>query len=84
MKDCNLLRETLSYLKKYNIRPRKKLGQNFLIDCNVLEKILSYINPRSSDRILEIGAGFGIVTERLAERCKEIIAVEIDKRLYSV
>lgn len=84
MDDCSLFKETLKYLKKYRIKPRKRLGQNFLVDCGVLEKLLRYMNPDTSDVVLEIGAGIGTVTEKLAEKCRRIIAVEIDKKLFNI
>ncbi len=68
-------------LKKYGLRPSKKLGQNFLIDKNVLRKILTTANLSSEDTILEIGPGPGMLTIELAKRVKKVIAVEKDRVL---
>jgi len=67
--------------EKYEIRPSKKWGQNFLIDRNILEKILEAADLKKSDIALEVGPGFGVLTQELAERVKKVYAVEIDKRL---
>ena len=68
-------------LKKYDIRPNKIMGQNFLIDENVLNKIIESADIESDDTILEIGPGLGILTLGLARRAKKIIAIEKDKTL---
>src|SRR5262249_35911786 len=61
--------------------PKRKLGQNFLIDLNVIRKIVAFINPESSDVIVEIGAGTGALTALLAPRVSRLIAVEVDRDL---
>ena len=66
------------------LRPKHKLGQNFLVDANVLDKIVSYINPKPEDHIVEIGAGTGALTTRLAPRVERMIAVELDADLIPV
>lgn len=79
-----LLEEIKRTLNAYKIRPRKKLGQNFLIDEGVLEKIVSYASLESDDVVLEIGAGLGFLTERLAKEAGQVIAVEIDPKLIGI
>jgi len=54
-------------LKKYNLRPSKRLGQNFLIDKSVLKKIIDTADLTPQDIILEIGPGLGILTLELAK-----------------
>ena len=49
-------------LQKYDIKPSKRLGQNFLVDKSVLRKIIETANLSSKDTILEIGPGLGILT----------------------
>ena len=71
-------------LKKYNIYPKKKLGQNFLIDKNILEKLEKALNLDADDIIFEIGAGFGIITEALAKVASNVTAVEYDKTLIPI
>lgn len=57
----------------------KSLGQNFLIDENVLEKIISGANIDKSTNVIEIGPGFGTLTQRLCQNAKKVVAIEIDK-----
>ncbi len=71
-------------LKKYNIHPNKLMGQNFLIDENVLNKIIETANIDSSDVILEIGPGLGILTLELAKKAKRVIAIEKDEELCEI
>lgn len=66
------------------VRPKHKLGQNFLTDGNVLEKITAYFGPAPEDQVLEIGAGTGALTFRLAPLVERLIAVEIDPLLIPV
>ena len=80
----DLLRETVGILRKYGIRPRKKLGQHFLVDERVLELILRALELSGVEEVLEIGAGIGTVTRALAERAKRVIAIEVDARLVRV
>ena len=69
------------FLKKYNFKPSKRLGQNFLIDESVLEKIIAAAELSENDIVLEIGPGPGILTFALAEKAQRVIAVEKDKKL---
>ncbi|MFQ5823371.1 MAG: 16S rRNA (adenine(1518)-N(6)/adenine(1519)-N(6))-dimethyltransferase RsmA [bacterium] len=62
-------------------RPKKSLGQNFLVDENIARKIIRYIAPNPNDVILEIGPGFGVLTKYLVPAAKKVIAVEIDRNL---
>ena len=64
--------------------PKKKWGQNFLIDSNIIEKIVSSINISSNDQILEIGPGKGAITTPLAKKVKKITAIEIDSKLCKI
>ncbi|MHA1582392.1 MAG: 16S rRNA (adenine(1518)-N(6)/adenine(1519)-N(6))-dimethyltransferase RsmA [Candidatus Baldrarchaeia archaeon] len=80
----HLLRETLILLKKYNIKPKKDLGQNFIINNNVVERIIEYVGVDRNDVILEIGAGLGTLTSKLAEHAKKVYAIEVDPKLCKV
>ena len=87
-------------LRKHNIRPSKRLGQNFLIDKDVLKKIIEAAElpaspPASPNRgesqgwkpddiVLEIGPGLGILTLELAKRVKQVIAIEKDRTLCQI
>ncbi|MBD3282513.1 MAG: ribosomal RNA small subunit methyltransferase A [Candidatus Portnoybacteria bacterium] len=78
------MKNTKEKLKQYNIRPTKKLGQNFLTNKDSLNKILKAIDPKQDDTIIEIGPGLGALTKELSKKAKKIIAIEKDKRLYNV
>jgi 16S rRNA (adenine1518-N6/adenine1519-N6)-dimethyltransferase len=63
------------------IRARKALGQHWLADSRYLSRIASAADFTEVDTVVEVGAGTGLLTERLAERAKRLIAVEVDDRL---
>ena len=67
-------------LTELGIRPRRSLGQHFLIDPRVATRQISYARIGSSDLVLEIGPGLGVLTRLLAERAKRVIAIESDRR----
>lgn len=75
---------TIETIKKYNFAFQKKFGQNFLIDGHVLDKIIAAAGVTKDDVVLEIGPGFGTMTQYLAEAAREVIAVEIDKTLIPI
>lgn len=75
---------TIETIKKYDFAFQKKFGQNFLIDSHVLDKIIAAAGVTKEDVVLEIGPGFGTMTQYLAESAKEVIAVEIDKTLIPI
>jgi len=77
----SLLDEAKRLLRYYKVIPKKRLGQNFLVDEESLRKIVSYARISERDTVLEVGAGLGFLTERLAENAERVIAVEIDERL---
>ena len=63
------------------IRPRKKFGQHWLKNNNVLEQIILTADIQPEDRILEIGPGKGVLTERLFTRADKLLSIEIDRNL---
>jgi 16S rRNA (adenine1518-N6/adenine1519-N6)-dimethyltransferase len=71
-------------LRKYGLKPDKRLGQNFLIDPAALERIVEAAEIQEDDIVLEIGPGLGNLTRYLAERAKRIVAVEIDEDLIRI
>jgi len=71
-------------LKKHNLRPDKNLGQNFLTDPGILDSIVDTAEVKNEDTVLEIGAGLGHLTRHLAGTAKQVVAVELDKRLISI
>lgn len=75
---------TIAILKKYDFTFQKKFGQNFLIDTHVLEKIVDAADIGKDDLVLEIGPGIGTVTQYLCEAARQVIAVEIDRKLIKI
>jgi len=61
--------------------PKKRFGQNFLIDPNILRKIVRIIDPKKGDLIVEIGPGTGSLTRYLLDSEAEIHAIELDPQL---
>ncbi len=69
---------------KIHNKPKKRFGQNFLQDENILINIVKEINPQPDDSIIEIGPGYGALTQKLISATKNLIAVEIDNELVKV
>lgn len=62
-------------------RPRKSLGQHFLVDARVANRIVAAADLATGDKVVEIGPGNGVLTRRLVERAGQVVAVELDQRL---
>jgi len=77
-------KRTKEIIEKYNFKFSKSLGQNFLIDENIINKILEGAEISKDDIVVEIGPGIGTLTQYLAERAKEVLAIEIDKSLIPI
>jgi 16S rRNA (adenine1518-N6/adenine1519-N6)-dimethyltransferase len=71
-------------LQEHGLRPRRRWGQHFLCDENVLNKVVEAAGLSPEDRVFEIGAGLGTLTQRLATEAKEVVAVEIDPKLTPI
>jgi 16S rRNA (adenine1518-N6/adenine1519-N6)-dimethyltransferase len=67
--------------KELNLKPTKKLGQNFVVDANTCRKIVKLAEVAKDDIAVEIGPGLGSLTLALLENAHQVIAVEIDDRL---
>lgn len=80
----NAYEDTMYILKKYNISANKSLGQNFLINDEVIEKIVDSAKITKQDLVVEIGPGLGTLTEKLLEKSKKVIAIELDKRMIQI
>jgi len=68
-------------LRECGVRPRKRLGQSFTIDQHIMRLMVEHAKLGRRDIVLEVGAGFGHLTEVLAEKAGEVLAVEVDPRL---
>jgi 16S rRNA (adenine1518-N6/adenine1519-N6)-dimethyltransferase len=68
-------------LRRYNLHPKKRLGQNFLADEAALQKVVAAAELQPGDTVLEIGPGLGSLTRHLARAAQRVIAVEVDQGL---
>ena len=73
--------EVRALADQLNLKPTKKLGQNFVVDANTCRKIVKLATVEKSDIALEIGPGLGSLTLALLEEATQVIAIEIDSRL---
>lgn len=78
-----LQNQVKTYLRANRTRPKKQLGQHFLITPEVLSIILEAGEVSDTDVVIEIGAGLGFLTTALAEKAKKVIAIEVDSLLYA-
>jgi len=67
----------------YSHRPRRRFGQNFLIDAGYIQRIVEAIGPHRSDRVVEIGPGLGALTGPLLEHLDSLHVVEIDRDIVA-
>lgn len=79
-----LYQNPIALLKEHHLAPKKKLGQNFLVDGNVLNRIVALADVNENSTVLEIGAGLGSLTFFLAQAAKHVIAVEVDEELLPI
>jgi 16S rRNA (adenine1518-N6/adenine1519-N6)-dimethyltransferase len=70
-------------LKRYGLKPDKRLGQNFLVDPVYLRRIVEIAEVSAEDTILEIGAGLGGLTRLLAISANRVVAIELDSSLIA-
>ncbi len=71
-------------LKKFDFRFAKDLGQNFLVDGEVPQNIAKSCELNENTGVIEIGPGFGVLTNELCKGAKKVVALEIDKRLPEI
>jgi len=72
-----------SQLHRLGTRAKKGLGQHFLVDRSILEKIISAAELTTSDTVIEVGPGLGILTGELVKNAAKVIAIEVDSKLAS-
>jgi len=72
---------SLRRMREFGVRPRRDLGQNFLVDSNILGVIERAAALSPDDVVLEIGGGLGVLSEHLAPRCAHVHVVELDRAL---
>lgn len=71
-------------LRRHGLRPRKALGQHFLVDQRVMSRLVEAIAPTPGATIVEFGAGVGVLTQDLLEAGAQVVAVELDDSLAAV
>jgi 16S rRNA (adenine1518-N6/adenine1519-N6)-dimethyltransferase len=72
---------SLRRLRQFGVRPRRELGQNFLVDSNILGVIERAAELDADQVVLEIGGGLGVLSEHLAARAGHVHVVEVDRAL---
>ncbi len=75
----NSLNKIKRELKEAGIKPNKLLGQHFLVSVSIYERLVSALDIQKGDKILEVGPGLGTLTELIAKRGVEILAIEKDR-----
>ncbi len=79
------MRERLfSLVYRYNLRPNRGLGQNFLVVPDIIERNVERAELRESDTVLEIGPGLGVLTDELSKRAERVYAIEKDRRIIEI
>ena len=71
-------------LDRYDVRLKKRLGQNFVIDPNTIRKVVDIARLDPDHHVLEIGAGAGSLTVALAGAVRRVTAIEIDERMQPI
>lgn len=75
------LTECKRALEQLGVQPSKALGQNFLVDANILRIILEAAEVQPGEKVIEVGAGLGVLTAALLERGAQVTAIERDGKL---
>lgn len=76
--------ELSALLSRHGFSFSKGLGQNFLVNPGVCPRMADECGAGRDDGVLEIGPGIGVLTKELALRCKRVVAVELDDRLFPI
>lgn len=63
--------------------PKKRFGQNFLVDPHKADSLVAALDIKPGEKVLEIGPGTGILTERILKAGAKLTAVELDRELIS-
>ncbi|MFH1412800.1 MAG: rRNA adenine dimethyltransferase family protein, partial [bacterium] len=79
-----MLKQTQQLCRIHNIKPSRSKGQNFLINPDIYQQLVKLAAVDKSDVILEVGPGLGFLTVELADKAKQVIAVELDDKLAKI
>ena len=74
---------TRSLLRQHNLRPRKGLGQHFLVNEDILSQIAAAARLQPDDTVVEVGPGLGALTTVMAAQAGRVLAVELDAALVA-
>jgi 16S rRNA (adenine1518-N6/adenine1519-N6)-dimethyltransferase len=77
----DLGQSSIRRMRDYAVRPKRDLGQNFLVDDNILDVIVRLAELRPDDVALEVGGGLGVLSEHLAARVAALHVIELDRQL---
>jgi len=80
----SFLQRAKRLLRLHRFLPKKRLGQNFMVNADVLQRMILYASVTEDDVVLEAGAGLGFLTQLLSRECKRVIAVEVDPKLTGI
>lgn len=80
----SLVAKTKDIVKHFEFQFSKSLGQNFLIDQNVLDNIVEAADLNEEACVIEIGPGIGTLTQEMAQKCRKVVAIELDDNLIPV
>jgi 16S rRNA (adenine1518-N6/adenine1519-N6)-dimethyltransferase len=80
----SLLEDAKSLLRSRRIRPKKLLGQSFMIESSIFPCLTLYASLNNNDTVLDVGAGLGFLTRFMAGKCRTVLAVEADVELAKV
>src|SRR4030042_384731 len=82
--DMNLLEKMKLLLRNHRSLPKKSFGQNFITDRSIYERMAEYASLEKSYTVLDIGAGLGFLSRLLAEKCKNVLAIEADEQVAAI
>ncbi|MDH3260359.1 MAG: 16S rRNA (adenine(1518)-N(6)/adenine(1519)-N(6))-dimethyltransferase RsmA [Acidimicrobiia bacterium] len=77
-------RAILELLERYDLVPRKALGQHFLADPNLVRRLVGLAAAEAGGKVVEVGAGTGTLTRALGRAGFQVVAYEVDERLRPV
>lgn len=78
-----ILKRTREICRLLEIKPARSKGQNFLINEKIYDEIVKAAEISADDVVLEVGPGLGFLTAKLAEKARQVIAVELDDKIAS-
>lgn len=84
MRNLSDIGEVKRILSRHGFSFSKSLGQNFLVDPDVCPRMADESGVHKEMGVIEVGPGFGVLTQQLALRAKKVVAIELDKRLPDV